>query len=362
MVKKILSYFSFLLIIPLLVSCSGNDKNSQLYLLTWGDYISEDIINEFEDKYQVEVIISDVESNEAMYEQIRNNRTSYDIAIPSDYMIEQLEQEDLIKKIDFSNLKNYKKSNYYPLVFEKGPKSDNYIPYFNGTLGLMYNTKTYPNIEEIVKKNGWMSLFDDKLLPDAKIGMYNSSRDAFASALLALGLDINTTNQKDLDKAFDLLKQANFEMYGDDNLKKNVVTGNLDLALVYSGDFFEELIVAEDENKQINFNYFAPTYNNYWVDGMVVPIHSKNTELAYTFIDYFLEKQNALENAEYVGYPSPLKSVMQGLSKDSDYDFLTHNLYYNPATIKGLNAHSFDFLGLDYMINLEEMFVKTKRK
>lgn len=362
MVKKIISCFILFLTLPLLTSCSNHDKNSQLYLLTWGDYISEDLINKFEEEYQVEVIISDVESNEAMYEQIRNNRTSYDIAIPSDYMIEQLDQENLLKSIDYQQLSNFKKDNYYPLVFEKGPKSNNYIPYFNGTLGLMYNTKTYPNIEEIVKKNGWNSLFNDKLLPNAKIGMYNSSRDAFASALLALGLPINTTKQKDLDEAFNLLKNANFEIYGDDNLKKNVVTGNLDLALVYSGDFFEELNVAHSESKHIDFNYFAPSYNNYWVDGMVIPTYSKNTELAYTFINYFLDKNNALENVKYVGYPSPLKSVMEGLAKDKDYDFLSKNPYYNPATIKNLNASSFSFLGLDYMVNLEEMFIKTKRK
>lgn len=362
MIKKLFKLGSLILFLTITMGCSPDDTNSSLYLLNWGDYIDEELLVKFEEKYDVEVILSDVESNEAMYEQIKTNRTSYDIAIPSDYMIDQLEQENLLLDIDFSKLKNYSLDNISKLAREDGPDASQYIPYFNGTLGIMYNKKKFKNIEQIIEKEGWNVLFDHSLLPDAKIGMYNSSRDAFAAALLRNNLSVNSTNKQDLDKAYQDLKQMNYDIYGDDNLKKNVVTGNLDVALVYSGDFYEELIVATDEGNDIDFGFYAPTNNNYWVDGMVIPKHAKNIELAHKFIDFMLDEDNAIQNAEYVGYPSGLNNVMDYLDTQKDYDYLTKNPYYNPNKIKNFKGEVYRYLGLDYMMELEEMFTKSKSK
>ncbi|MDF9867142.1 spermidine/putrescine transport system substrate-binding protein [Bacilli bacterium PM5-3] len=360
--KKITNLFLISLFLFILSSCGVNTANESLYILNWGDYINYDLITKFEEENDVEVIITEVESNEAMYEQIKMNRTSFDIAIPSDYMIDQLAQENLIKEIEFDKLKKYNKNNFSKLALKHGPKSGDYIPYFNGTLGIMYNTKNIKNIETTIKKYGWEVLFDKNILPDAKIGMYNSSRDAFAASLMKNKISINTKDKNDLDVAYKSLKEMSYTSYGDDNLKKNVVTGNLDLALVYSGDYYEELIVATDEENDINFSYYAPSTNNYWLDGMVIPKDSKNYELAHKFIDFMLEKENAISNAEYIGYASPLTNVMDYLRSDSEYDYLTSNPYYDPSMIKGLNAESFKFLGVDYMISLEELFTKSKTK
>ena len=359
--KKIKLFFASLTCL-LLSSCGVNTANESLYILNWGDYINYDLVEKFEDTYDVEVILTDVESNEAMYEQIKMNRTSFDIAVPSDYMIDQLAQENLIKEIDFSKLKNYDSKKFSALANEHSPKNGDFIPYFNGTLGIMYNTKNIPNIKEVIEKHGWKVLFDHSILPSAKIGMYNSSRDAFAAALLNNGYSINTTNSKELETAYLSLKEMNYTLYGDDNLKKNVVTGNLDLALVYSGDYFEELIVATEEESAINFEFYAPKKNNYWLDGLVIPKDSKNYELAHTFIDFMLNEDNAIENAEYIGYASPLTSVMDYLNEDEEADYLTKHPYYDPNKIKNLEPESFKFLGLDYMISLEEKFIKAKSK
>ena len=354
---------NLLIILPLLlllVSCNTNTKNKSLYILNWGDYINYDLLTKFEKKYNVEVIISEVESNEAMYEQIKMNRTSFDIAIPSDYMIDQLEQEHLLKPIDFSLLKNYHRDMFTDIALEHAPASKNYIPYFNGTIGIMYNKDHIKDIQKVIEQNDWGVLFNKSLLKNARVGMYNSSRDAFASALLYNNYSINTTDERELNTAYQSLKSFNYTMYGDDNLKRNIVTGNLDLSLVYSGDFYEELIVATDEGKPINFGYFVPERTNYWQDGLVIPKDSKNYELAHKFIDFMLEDDNAIENAVYIGYASPLKSVMSYLRSNSEFDFLTNDPFYDPATIKNLQAESFKFLGVDYMVKLEELFTKSK--
>ncbi|MEG0283503.1 MAG: extracellular solute-binding protein [Erysipelotrichales bacterium] len=360
--KKVLSSILSVLVIFILVGCSSSKSNESLYILNVGDYINYDLLDKFEKEYDVEVIIEEVESNEAMYEQIKAGRTIFDIAIPSDYMIDQLNQEGLLNKIDFSKVPNFKEERFYSNSLHNGPKTNNYVPYFNGTIGIMYNDSKNKELSKIVEEKEWDVFFDEYTLNNNKVAMYNASRDAFASALLNDKHDINTTNQKELKQAYNDLKQANYTMYGDDNLKKNVVTNNLDIALVYSGDFFEELNVANEEDKDVNFKFYAPKNNNYWVDGIVIPKQSRNTKLAHTFINYMLEPKNALENASYIGYASPLKDVMIALKKDSDYDFLTKHPYYNPNTIKGLNAKSYQYLGFDYMVELEAMFTKSKTK
>lgn len=359
--KKI-KYLLVLVFALLLSACSEKADPNTLYVMNWGDYISEDVLVKFEKKYNVTVVLSEVESNEAMYEQIKTNRTSYDIAIPSDYMIEQLQAENLLHDIDYSKLTNFNKDNLNELAKKHGPNSKNYIPYFNGTIGLMYSKKKIKNIEEIVKKNGWNTLFDHSLLKNGKIGMYNSSRDAFAAALLNLNLSVNTTNQKDLDKAYQALKKMHYDVYGDDNLKKNVGIGNTDLALVYSGDFFDEVFAAEEDGRDINFGFYTPQNTNYWVDGMVIPKHSKNPELAHKFLNFMIDQENAYENAAYVGYASPFKNVMNLMSKDEELAFLFDNPYYDPSKIKGIKPQAYKFLGLDYMVKLEERFIESKSK
>jgi spermidine/putrescine transport system substrate-binding protein len=357
--KKIIK---LLLLVPLLLMASSCTKNNRtLYILNWGDYINYDLIDQFEKLNDVEVVISEVESNEAMYEQIKHNRTSFDIAFPSDYMIEQLDHDKLLKPIAFKQLKNYHTNDISPLAKNYGPKSNKYVPYFNGTIGLMYNKTKIPHIEQIVKKHGWKVLFDHSLMPKAKIGMYNSSRDAFASALLNKHQNINTTNPRILKQAQDQLQKMNYTIFGDDNLKKSVAIGNLDVALVYSGDYFEELIIAHDEHKKVNFGYYTPSNTNYWLDGMVIPKHTQNYQLALKFIDFMLAEKNALNNVKYVGYATAQTNVMDRLNKERDFAFLTKNPFYDPLKIKGLKPQAYRYLGLDYMTKLEEMFANVKR-
>lgn len=359
---KMKKTIKLLTIIPLFFFITGCGTNNKvLYLLNWGDYINYDLLDQFEKENDVEVVITEVESNEAMYEQIKHNRTSFDVAFPSDYMIEQLDHDKLLKSIDFKKLSNYKEANISRLARDFGPRSKNYIPYFNGTIGLMYNTNKIKNIKSIVEKNGWNVLFNHSLLPQAKIGMYNSSRDAFAAALLNRHQNVNTTNPKILLQAENDLQKMNYTIFGDDNLKKGVATGNLDLALVYSGDYFEELIVAHDEEKKANFGYYTPNNTNYWLDGIVIPKHSQNYELAHKFINFMLEPKNSLSNVKYVGYATPQENVMELLRKDKNFAFLTDNYFYDPATIKGLKPAAYRYLGLDYMSKLEEMFANAKR-
>jgi len=346
-----------------LSACGGNADENTLFVMNWGDYISDDVISRFEQEYGVTVVLSEVESNEAMFEQIRTNRTNFDIAVPSDYMIEQLDQNGLLNPIDFSLVPNFNPDNLNHLVREHGPNSDKFIPYFNGTIGIMYSTRNHPDMGDIVRENGWTALFNQAVLPPGtRVGMYNSSRDAFAAALLKEGYSINTTDPAELNFAFHLLHNMNFAMYGDDNLKRNIGTGNLDLALVYSGDFFDELYAAIEDGRQVTFGFYTPLDTNYWIDGFVIPTTSRNLPLAHKFLNFMMDEENAVENAGYVGYASPFTNVMDALREDEEMADFFENPFFDPAAIEGLRPQSFHFLGLEYMMDLESRFIQSKAR
>ncbi|MGL4382623.1 MAG: extracellular solute-binding protein, partial [Bacilli bacterium] len=215
-------------------------------------------------------------------------------------------------------------------------------------------------IEATIKEYGFEVLFNPQLLKGAKIGMYNSSRDAFAAALLHLGYDINTTNTKELKEAQQLLSQVKYTLYGDDNLKKNVVTGNLDVALVYSGDYFDEYSVAIEEENTINFNYYAPDSTNYWLDGIVLSKKAQNKDLAYLFIDFIIQEDNALANTQYIGFASTQVSVLNKLKQDDEYDYMNDHPFFDPSIVTTLKPQAFHFISLEYMSLLEEMFAESK--
>ena len=173
-----------------LSSCSSG-KGADLLILSWGEYISDDLIREFEEINNVKVKLSTTDSNESMYTMIQNKTAEYDLAIPSDYMIDQMASEGMILKLDYDKIDEYKEGLFVPELeaLMKGEDCKQYdgyyMPYFWGSLGIMYSTKKFPEMEELVKAYGWDILFEPELRPEgSKVAMYNSSRDALAAAEL----------------------------------------------------------------------------------------------------------------------------------------------------------------------------------
>ena len=273
-------------------ACSNGNANT-LRIYNAGEYIKESLIGKFEKEYDCDVVYSTFESNEYMYTMLNSGET-FDILVPSDYMIERLIKEDYLQKLDWSKLKI--KDDLVKDVLDKkyDPGNKYSVPYYWGTVGILYNT------EEIDKKDleqGWEILRNKKY--KNKLYMYNSERDSFMIALKALGYSMNTSKKSELDEAYKWLVDQNKKMkpvYVGDDVIDNMISGNKDMAVVYSGD--AALIISESKKK---LDFFIPKQGtNEWVDGMVITKDCKNTDLAYDFMNFILSEENATPNTEFI--------------------------------------------------------------
>lgn len=349
--KKTLLGFALALAVFTLSACGGSQET--LFVLNWGEYMDSDLVTQFEIEYDVKVVYDIVDSNEAMELRLKSNATPYDIAIPSDYMIDKLRQQNLINEIDKEMLPALDNVSIIDrvddLTKDKG-YHDYFVPYFWGTVGIMYNTDTVTESD----LTGFEVLFDASGKYD--IGMYDSSRDASAAALLALDKDVNTNDEADLNAAEELMKSGVYKIFGTDDLKEKVQKENLDMALVYSGDYFDLLYAAEEEDAVVNFGYYVPNKTNVWVDGMVIPTTSENTDLAYKFINFFLQVEVTTQNSDWVGY-APVTQEAYDIMVGDDYGYDYDN--YDPFPIDSERA-IYEFVSDERFIRLDDMLKAMK--
>ena len=284
----------------------NNDlAGTTLNVYNWGEYISDgsegsiNVIKEFEKLTGIKVNYSTFDSNESMYSLIKYGGVSYDIVIPSDYMIERMIKEDMLQKIDVTSLSNYHyiDEKYKGLYFD--PKNEYSVPYCVGMVGLIYNTS-------IVKEapDSWSIMWDKKYEND--ILTFNNPRDAFAIAQFRLGQDVNTKSKADWDAAAELLKKQKkvLQAYVMDEVYNKMESGSAAIAPYYAGDFLS----MYDNNEDLAFVY-PKEGTNIFVDSVCIPKNASNYEAAMLFINYLLEPDIALANAEYIYYATPNKSV-----------------------------------------------------
>lgn len=371
--KKIIYLLLFIFTSLVLTSCSNSGK--MITILNWGDYISDDVVAKFEEESGIRVKLVTTDTNEAMYSKILNRQAEYDIVVPSDYMIDQMASDDLIYKLDYSKLSNYEEGMFVSelqALFDSDDckrYSGYFVPYFWGSLGIMYSTKKYENLGEIVAEYGWRVLFERDILPvGCRVGMYNSSRDALAAAELYLGYSLNTTDKKEIEECMNLLSKTDFYAWGSDDLKLDVSSGKLDIALVYSGDFFDayysDLEAEGDESANVEtYGIYAPKYhNNVFFDALVIPKTSSNIDGAYEFMNFMLDYDNSYENSSFIGYCPTLQSVYDDIFEDDEFSDVVEIEAYNPALIINegdSKAEVYRFLGNEIYSFIEKRFTKV---
>ncbi len=282
----------------------------ELRVYNAGEYIEMSLLDRFQEEYDCTVIYETFESNEMMYTKLQAG-DQYDILIPSDYMIERLIREDYLQPIDWSLISN--KDAINPDIMNKAYDPENVydVPYFWGTVGILYDTNI---VDEADLAQGWDLLMDTKY--KGNLYMYDSERDSFMIALKALGYSMNTQDEGEIREAYDWLirqRETMDPIYAGDDVMDNMIAGNKAMAVVYSGD--GAYIMSENEDME----FFEPEQGtNLWYDGMVITKDCQNVELAHEYIDFFLQADVAYENTVYVGYSSAVQSVYEKMIKE-DY-------------------------------------------
>ncbi|MDH8678898.1 spermidine/putrescine ABC transporter substrate-binding protein [Fusibacter bizertensis] len=290
--KKVLSLVLLVALMGTLFTGCKKDDQVVLNVYNWGDYIDEDIFDIFEEETGIKVNYETYATNEEMYTKIKKGGTQYDIAIPSDYMIEKMIKEDLVEPIDLTKIPNYANidTRFKNLAFD--PNNAYSVPYFWGTVGIIYNTNI---ITEPV--DSWNVLWDEKYA--GQFTMVDSQRDSIMVALKKLGYSMNTKSVAELEAARDVLieQKPNVLAYVGDNVKDMLISEETAMAVVWSGE--ASTVIQEYDN----FEYALPKEgSNIWFDNVVIPKGAKNIDAAHQFVDFLCRGDIGFKNADYVGY------------------------------------------------------------
>ena len=295
-------------------------RGTKLYVYNWGEYISDgeddslDVNAAFEEKYGIEVVYDNYDTNEVMYSKLKGGGVSYDVVIPSDYMIERMIAEDMLEKLDFSNIPNYK---YIPEKYRNlahDPTNEYSVPYTVGMVGLIYNTKMVDEAPD-----SWTALWDERYANN--ILMINNPRDAFAIAQSILGMDYNNESPAAWRVAAELLKEQKniVPTYVNDEIFLKMESGEAALAPYFAGDF----LTMYDNNPDLAFVYPKEGVN-FFVDAACILKGAKNKLAAELYINFLLDPEVALANAEYICYASPHTEVYS----NPEYTFYQNEILY----------------------------------
>ena len=294
----------------LVVSVAGGSDTLELNVYNWGEYISDgsdgslDTVKAFEAWYEetygekVHVNYTTYASNEDMYAKLKSGAVSYDVIIPSDYMIARLANEDMLLPLNFDNIPNYQyiEDQFRGLYYD--PDDTYSIPYTYGVVGVIYDA----NQVDEADAGGWDLMWNPKY--KGKILQFNNSRDAFGTAMYRAGIDVNTTDKSQWEAALQsLLEQRPLvKAYVMDEIYNTLESGEAAIGAYYAGDYFT-MLDAEADDVDLRFYYPDPT--NYFIDAMCIPSCCENKELAEVFINFMLSQETAVANAEYIYYASP---------------------------------------------------------
>ncbi len=308
------------LLCALLTGCGGSSGKPSsggtltLNVYNWGEYISDgsedsyDTVAEFEAWYQAEygqkvrVNYDTYASNEDMYAKLSAGAVSYDVVVPSDYMIARMASEGLLLELDFDNIPNYRNidDSFKGLFYD--PDNKYTVPYTYGVTGIIWDA----NQVDEADAGGWDLLWNEKY--SGMILQYNNPRDAFGTAMYKLNIDVNTTDKSQWDRAYDELMAQRPLRYGlvMDEIYNLMESGEAAIGVYYAGDYFT-MLDAQAENVDLQFYYPEPT--NYFIDAMCIPKCCQNKELAERFINFMLDRDAAVANAEYTYYATPNRIV-----------------------------------------------------
>lgn len=353
-----------ILAVTLILTVAGNGQELVLNVYNWGEYISDgsegslDTVAAFEQWHEetygvkVKVNYDTYPSNEDMYNKLKSGAISYDLVIPSDYMIAKMREEGMLLPLNFRNIPNYEyiSERFRGLYYD--PEDRYSVPYTYGVVGVIYNA----NVVDEADTGSWDLLWNEKYA--GNILQFNNPRDAFGTAQYKLGLDVNSTDKADWDLAQQALQEQSPLLKGMvmDEIYNMMASGEAAIGTYYAGDYFT---MVDNQADNVDLQFYYPERTNYFFDAMCIPTCCQNQELAESFINFMLSEEAAVANAEYIYYASPNSLVYESEDYIEDMGEEAMAILYPPtddfkARYNAYAYRSLDSETLDYMNALWE--------
>jgi spermidine/putrescine-binding protein len=300
-------------------------ESKKLNIYTWAEYVPADIIDCFGLVYDVEVNADYFSSNEELYSKVAigDGINPYDVIHPSDYMIGVLMREGLLQTLEVDKLPNLANLNQ-DLISAYGNSLDYLVPYQMGTQAIVYNSETVAT-----PPTAWADLWSPEY--EGRIVAVDDNRVVIGATLLALGYDVNTTDEAQLAEAKDKLLELmpNIRVFDSDSPKTALVSGEVDLGIVWNGEAF----LAQQENPA--FQYIFPSEGSIiFYDGMGIAKDAAHADAAYAWFNYLLQGDtNWLTLVDYP-YTNPNQAALDYAKENASdiYEaYINSNITNTPA-------------------------------
>ncbi|MFK8793640.1 ABC transporter substrate-binding protein [Planococcus plakortidis] len=332
--------------VHLLENSTATSGSGSISVYNWGEYIDPELISQFEEETGIQVVYETFDSNESMMTKIEQGGTSYDVAMPSEYAIEKMKENDLLLPIDHSKIPNLENIDPYFLDLSFDPGNEYSIPYFWGTVGIAYN----PTLLEGQTFESWDDLWNPTL--EQEVILVDSAREVIGMGLNSLGYSLNSTDLGELREATDKLKTLgpNVKAIIGDEIVEMMRREEAAVAVTWSGQAADMMWINED------IDYSVPEEgSNLWFDNMIIPSTAGNVDGAHKFINFMLDAEVAAQNADYVGYSSPNAEGLKLMDPE-----VTGDERFYPTEEMRDRLEVYENLGLEMLGVYNELFLEFK--
>ncbi len=348
--KRIISIVvAAVLTLSVLSACGSktDDSKGVVNVYNWGEYIDESLLKEFTEQTGITVNYRTYENNEQMYSVLKQGGASYDVVIPSDYMVSRLIDEDMLRPLNFDNIPNYSNILEEYKNAEYDPTNEYSVPYAGGVVGIIYNTTVVTGTVD-----SWSTMFDPAY--SGQILMIDNPRDAIGLALKYLGYSQNTTNAAEIEEAYQVIADAKaagiYQGLVMDAIFDKMESGEAAISTYYAGDY----LTMVENNPDLAF-VIPKEGSNRFMDAMCILKNAENVENAEAFINFMCSVDAATANAEYIGYTSAVDGVRENLALEPEFDAIMY-----PSAEVLANCEYFMNLPQDTLTLYDELWVKLK--
>lgn len=298
---------------------------SELSVYNWADYIDEELLTQYEQEYGVKIVYDTFASNEDLLAKLQAGATGYDVIFPSDYMVAQMIELNMLAEIDKSQIPNLSNMNPFFLDAPYDPGNQHCVPYQWGTTGIAYQTAVAGD----TLPDSWATIFDptqaEKWASEGGINVLNDQRELIGAALLYLGYSINDKDEAHLEEAKNVLlgvkpyiKTFNSEDY-DDSL---LIPGEVAISHAWSGDAAKAYWETYDEETETSgWGYVIPKEGAFvWQDNICLTATSPKKATAEHFMNYLLDAENGAAITNFTYYASPNDAAKEFIIDDIKND------------------------------------------